>query len=211
MKVKICGMKYRENTAAVAALAPDYMGFIFYERSPRFMGRTLAPEDLARLPAAIVRTGVFVNEDYETILNTVLEYDLDAVQLHGDEKPAFVARIKSSLPADTGLIKAFGIDSRFDWSALNHYQDYCDLFLFDTKTSNYGGSGSRFDHTLLSAYDLDVPVMIAGGIGPEELEELTIPEGVNVVAVDMNSKLEIEAGRKDIDRVRLAISRVRAL
>src|ERR1700754_4210221 len=103
MKIKVCGLRDKENVKAVAALNPDYMGFIFYGLTPRFVG-DLPIENLSNLPSTIIKTAVFVNESAENVNAIIDKYKFDAIQLHGDESPAFCALFKGKIT----VIKAFG-------------------------------------------------------------------------------------------------------
>jgi len=211
MKVrsKICGLKYPDNLKSVSALLPDYLGFIFYPKSKRYMRESLRPADLASVPSTIMKTGVFVNESPDIVLEIVSCYGLNAIQLHGDEKPEYLVELRSELPGSIKLIKAFGIDDSFDWESLNDYQECCDVFLFDTKTPNYGGSGKRFDTNLLAEYRSSKPVMMSGGIGIDELPEVLGIPNIDLWGIDMNSKLEIEPGKKNVALVGEALKTIR--
>jgi len=146
--IKVCGMKDPENIEAVADLDPDYMGFIFYERSSRYAG-SLDPIVTRKLSSRICRVGVFVNETASEILKTVDKYQLQAVQLHGDETPATCRLIKR-----TGIctIKALPVGEAETVDAAKAYASVCDYLLFDTKTDLYGGSGKKFNWELLNTY-----------------------------------------------------------
>lgn len=206
MKIKICGMKDRQNIIDVAALGPDYLGFIFYPKSPRYL------DDLSVLkavPASIKKVAVFVNAPLEGALQIVADYDFEAVQLHGDEKPDYCSQFKSPT---VEVIKAFGVDEQFDFSTLKRYKDACDSFLFDTKSINHGGTGKTFNWSILKNYKENKPVFLSGGIGVENLPEVTelINSGLNIYAVDLNSKLEIEPGLKDVAKVKESINYLKA-
>ncbi|HWD89236.1 MAG TPA: phosphoribosylanthranilate isomerase [Mucilaginibacter sp.] len=186
-------MKYPENIDAVAALQPDYMGFIFYPQSPRYIGETeknLATEN-------VIRTGVFVNESADIIEELIDKYRLTAIQLHGNESPDFCELFKDKVT----VIKAFGMNERFDFEQLEPYTDKVDYFLFDTKTSKHGGSGLSFDWTLLDQYKLDVPFFLSGGLSPENIAEVKMIKHPQFYGVDLNSRFEIEPGLKDIDKL----------
>lgn len=204
-QLKICGMLHPENIREVAALQPDYLGFIFYKGSKRYAGAVL-PEILEALPENIKRTGVFVNETLETVLSLLLKYRLNALQLHGAESPEYCKALKLKLN-ETGaqevqLIKAFGVDDVFDFSQLHAYAGLVDYFLFDTQTPDHGGSGRQFDWQLLSKYTLDIPYFLSGGIGVENAEMLNGIVDQRLFAIDVNSKFEIEPGLKDLPKLR---------
>lgn len=194
MKIKVCGMKHPDNIAAAGQLPIDYMGFIFYEGSPRFAG-ALALEDLQPLPAAIKRVGVFVNADYEYIMRQVEVLKLDMVQLHGAESPEFCRRVAAS---GVGVIKAFNVATSADFALTAPYEGECDYFLFDTKTDRHGGSGLKFDWCILDSYCGQTPFFLSGGISPDDAQQLKTISHPRLHALDLNSKFETEAGRKEI-------------
>lgn len=201
MKIKVCGMKYPENIRAVASLQPDYLGFIFYDKTPRYIGE---PDRsmMAEIPATIQKTGVFVNESPEKTKALVTGYRLDAVQLHGSESPEFCAGLK----AHTTVIKAFGVDGLFDFGILNEYAEAVDYFLFDTKTAIHGGSGKSFNWQLLNGYSLDVPFFISGGLSPENIEEAIQIDHPEFYGLDLNSRFETAPGLKAIDKLERAFA-----
>lgn len=202
MKLKVCGMKYIENIQAVAELQPHYMGFIFYEQSKRnFEGI------IPKLPKGIKKTGVFVNEPLEILISLVEEYQLEAVQLHGDESPQYILKLKEYFTSnryDLEIIKVFGVSDGFDFEKLKPYQNMVDYFLFDTKGKERGGNGLKFDWTLLQKYTLDIPFFLSGGIGPHDMREVNKikASGLPVYALDINSRFEASPGFKEIKKVK---------
>jgi phosphoribosylanthranilate isomerase len=199
MKIKICGLRDTENIKAVTALAPDYMGFIFYGPSPRFVA-DIPVDTLNNIPSGIKKTAVFVNESAENI-NTLLDkYNFDAIQLHGSERPEFCNSFRNKVQ----VLKAFGIDNTFDFHQLKAYIDKVDFFLFDTKTDSHGGSGKTFDWTILNKYKLDVPFFLSGGISPENLDEVKNISHPQFHGVDLNSKFETAPGLKNIAQLEKA-------
>jgi phosphoribosylanthranilate isomerase len=196
VKIKICGLKEAGNIAAVAALSPDYMGFICYGLSPRFIA-ALPPSVFDALPSAIYKTAVFVNESAELIHSLIGEYEFNAVQLHGEETPAFANSFRNKVQ----VFKAFGVDDSFDFEQLKPYAGNVDYFMFDTKTQGYGGSGKTFNWDLLQKYDGDVPFFICGGISLDNLEKIKQIKHPQFYGVDLNSRFETEPGLKDIDKL----------
>ena len=193
MKLKVCGLKYPDNIKQIAELGPDFIGFIFYEGSKRFVGNDFV---MPEIPSGVKKSGVFVNAPVQYILDTVKKHKLDLVQLHGDETPEYCAEVSKSIP----VVKAFGVDETFDLNSLQAYKPYCTYYLFDSKTENYGGSGKPFNWELLKKYDNSVPYFIAGGMDLEKfriVEKLALP----VFGIDVNSKFEIKPGYKDIIKV----------
>ncbi len=193
MKVKVCGMREKENIKAIAALMPDYMGFIFYKKSPRYAGDMLDREVLDSLDSRIVKVGVFVNEDRNIVLETVRRYGLDMVQLHGDESPEYCRPLKEE---GLGVIKVFFPGDDRDPGITDSYYD-CDFFLLDNRGRGRGGSGKRFNWDLLKGYRLDKPYFLSGGIGPGDIPLLAGLEGSLPYALDINSGFETEPGLKD--------------
>jgi phosphoribosylanthranilate isomerase len=203
MKIKVCGMKYQENIKEAVSLQPDYMGFIFWEPSSRFFKGQM-PEEF---PETIKKTGVFVNEHIDSILNKVEKFSLNAIQLHGNESENFCAMLKEtlkeSLPSNTELIKVFSIKDNFDFSLLESFEPYCDYFLFDTKGKLPGGNGYTFDWSVLKSYPSKKPYFLSGGIGIDQIEEinqfLEEPAAKYCYAVDVNSRFESKPGFKNIE------------
>jgi len=190
-------MKHASNIAAVAELHPDYMGFIFYSKSPRFISEVSA-ELIKYIPPSIKTTGVFVDEDVEVVKAYIFKYNLKAVQLHGNDSPAYCNEIKLT---GVEVIKAFGIGEDFDFTQLLNYLNIVDYFLFDTQTPQHGGSGKAFDWTLLENYRLDKPYFLSGGIDLGHAREIKEINDPRLYAVDINSKFEIEPGLKDAGKV----------
>jgi phosphoribosylanthranilate isomerase len=199
MKIKVCGLKFPENIKAVSALNPDYMGFICYGQSPRYI-KELSPDVLQSIPSTIHKTAVFVNENAETIHNLIDTFGFDTIQLHGNEGPEFCGSLKSKVT----VFKALGIDENFDFESLNKYVGSVDFFLFDTKTPTHGGSGKLFDWMLLNKYTLNVPFFLSGGISIENLEHINNINHPQFYGVDLNSRFEIEPGLKDIEKLEKA-------
>ncbi|WP_243643694.1 phosphoribosylanthranilate isomerase [Tenacibaculum sp. M341] len=203
MKLKVCGMKYVENIREVAALNPDYLGFIFYDRSKRnFEG--IIPE----IPKGIKKTGVFVNEYLEIVLSLAEAYKLNALQLHGDESVAYIKELKDHLERSrqekrlqkVEIIKVFGIKDTFDFSVLKPYEEVVDYFLFDTKGKERGGNGVTFDWTVLKDYNSTKPFFLSGGIGLNEAASVKeiLKTDLPIYALDVNSKFETKPGLKSI-------------
>jgi len=199
MKLKICGMKYPDNILEVGSLLPEYMGFIFWEKSARYFDGVI-PD----LPKSIKKVGVFVNETAAIIAEKVLKHDLQAVQLHGKESVAFCEALRNQLPNNIEIIKVFSIIDSFDFEVLKPFESLCDYFLFDTKGKLPGGNGTTFDWKVLENYPSTKPLFLSGGIGLEELEAVKqiLKTNLPVYAIDVNSKFELEPGLKNIKLVR---------
>ena len=204
MKIKVCGLKDRENIKAVTTLRPHYMGFIFYTPSPRFVG-SLPAEVLDNIPPYIEKAAVFVNEKAETINKLIDKYNFDIIQLHGGESAEFCASFKNKVT----VFKAFGISSDFDFEQLKDYADSVDFFLFDAKTAIYGGSGNTFDWTVLDKYKLNIPFFLSGGIGPDNIEEVKNINHPQFYGIDLNSKFETAPGIKNIEQLEQAFETIK--
>lgn len=205
--IKICGMRDADNICEVLTLTPDFMGFIFYSKSPRYV---TSPEALKqiRFGQNTKKTGVFVNASEEYIMQKVELYDLQAVQLHGEETVELCSSLKNK-----GLIvlKAFQIHSAEDFKNAARYNRQVDYFLFDTKTASYGGSGSKFDWSLLYAYLGDMPFFLSGGIGPDDALAI---QGINhplFRGVDLNSRFETAPTIKDYELLQQFIKQLNEL
>ncbi|WP_417875436.1 phosphoribosylanthranilate isomerase [Winogradskyella sediminis] len=200
MKLKICGMKYKDNIEAVANLQPNYMGFIFYDKSARNFDAMIP-----KIPTSIKKTGVFVDEKLEIVKEKIEKYNLQAVQLHGQESPEFCAAIN-----DVEVIKVFSIKDEFNFNVLKPYEAVCDYFLFDTKGKLPGGNGYTFNWNILEQYPSTKPYFLSGGIGINEIENIIdfkqSPASKYCYAIDVNSKFEIKPGLKNIEEVKKFIT-----
>jgi phosphoribosylanthranilate isomerase len=194
-KLKICGMRDKSNILAVADAGPDYMGFIFFRGSRRFVGDDF---QMPPVPSRIRRTGVFVDQSSQEILDLARVHGLELAQLHGQESPLQCLELQQS---GLQVIKTFSIGSQFDFSVLEPYRSSVDFFLFDTAGREAGGNGIHFDWRLLEQYDQSVPFFLAGGLSPESKWESHL-RGMNLHALDVNSGVEDAPGMKNIERVK---------
>ncbi|MBH8569632.1 phosphoribosylanthranilate isomerase [Microvirga sp. STS02] len=206
--IKVCGMRDAAALTEVTALGPDFLGFIFAPKSPRFVGDVLAPELLQALPPTIWKVGVFVNETTENILATAQRFGLAAVQLHGQETPAQCEELNE---AGLMVMKAFSVGEKIGFAPLLPYVPYCDYFLFDTKGAAPGGNGTTFNWNLLQSYNLPVPYFLAGGLGLEHAAELANLRLPGLAGVDLNSGFETAPGVKDAKRVGQMLQALRPL
>lgn len=222
-RLKVCGMKYEDNIKAVAALNPDYLGFIFYEKSLRNFKLNSIPE----IPNHIKKTGVFVDSDLDFAIKKVTQFGFKAIQLHGEESPEFCLALKRHYnkkndevisPKETvghdsfqksqndnkvEIIKVFSINDNFNFDVLKPYETIVDYFLFDTQGKLPGGNGFTFNWSVLNKYPSTTPFFLSGGIGLEQVENLK--QFLNSEAskycevIDVNSQFEIEPGLKKIE------------
>ncbi|TXB69558.1 phosphoribosylanthranilate isomerase [Phaeodactylibacter luteus] len=208
MIIKVCGMKEEHNITGLGSLAADWMGLIFYPKSPR------AVTGLQGLPPSRQkRVGVVVNAEMKDALYLAAAYQLDFLQLHGDEKPEYCRRLKLSLQeaglGKVSLIKAFGVAQGFSFAAVAPYAPYCAYFLFDTQGPGYGGHGVPFNWELLKGYQLPVPFLLSGGIGPDDVPALKAFGHPQWAGIDLNSRFELSPGLKDLRRLKLFINAFR--
>jgi len=215
-------MRNSGNIQELVKLSPDFIGFIFYGKSKRFV--TDFPK--VSIPKSIKKVGVFVNETIENVIDLVLKNELDAVQLHGDETPEFCKELNRlvaersrsdsklypkvvSIPINhpIQIIKAFSIDENFDFSATKEYEQYCDLFIFDTKGKGYGGTGLKYDWSILKNYIGETPFLLSGGIGENDAQSilsfLRKQESNQCIGVDLNSGFEDLPGVKNIEKLQV--------
>ena len=189
IKLKICGMKNLENILQVSELLPDFLGFIFWEKSTRYFDG-----DIPKLPESIQKVGVFVNETIENVVFKIQKHQLQIIQLHGNESAAYCSELKKQ---NIKIIKVFSIADDFDFEDLKPFEAVADYFLFDTKGKLPGGNGTKFNWKILKDYDSEKPFFLSGGIETDEIENiknLNLP----IFGIDINSKFEMEPGLKNV-------------
>lgn len=194
VKIKVCGMRHPQNVEQVNQLGIDFMGFIFYPKSARFVETDFDPAIPKSLDTNTKSVGVFVNAEIDYVLACCKRYGFEFVQLHGSESVAYCQQMRA---AGLQVIKAFGVDESFNFEQLEAYEEHVDYFLFDTKTKAHGGSGVKFSWELLSAYKLSRPFFLSGGIGPTDGEALQQFEHEKLFALDLNSKFEAAPAQKN--------------
>jgi phosphoribosylanthranilate isomerase len=201
MKLKVCGITQLEQLIQLDSLGINYGGLIFYDQSLRWIDNKLKAEEVKLLPLTMQKVGVFVNAEESYILEQVENFGLDLVQLHGDETPGFCNQISSQVT----VIKVFRItqtnEQNIDWM-VKPYEEYCDYYLFDTNRKNaYGGTGEKFDWKILNDNKINKPFFLSGGIGLGDVEKLRTFEHPFFYCIDLNSRVEITVGIKDIDAI----------
>jgi len=199
-------MRDPENISGVVAALPDYMGFIFYPKSKRFVGFESSAAVLSAVPDSVKKVGVFVDESPEEVLEIYQNWNLDVVQLHGNETPEYCQQIQDS---GITLFKAFSVDERFDFNSLSAYSGVCNYFLFDTKGQLPGGTGQKFNWKLLENYMGDVPFFLSGGIGADDLEAVLSFRHPQLFGIDINSGFEISPGVKDNEKIEQFINEIK--
>lgn len=200
MIIKICGLKETENIVSVDDLSPELTGYIFYEKSPRYIVTNSLPMTKSK------RVGVFVNEKIEKMLEIALQFDLKVIQLHGQEPAATAAILKEK---GYLVMKAFNIGEVIDQRQMAPYVPHADYFLFDTKGQQAGGNGVKFDWRLLETYDLPIPFLLSGGIGPGDIANIQAIRHPALAGVDLNSGFEDRPGLKNISLLKTFIDAIR--
>ena len=197
MLIKVCGLRNKQNIAELAQLPIDFIGFIFYSKSKRYAIPELDSTQVANL--GIKKVGVFVNEKTEKILEIVDKFQLNALQLHGNESPSQVELLKNK---NLQIIKAFSITTDFSFKKTKIYESLVDYFLFDTATVNYGGSGQKFNWEILKNYKSATPFLLSGGISEVDIDSIKEIAHPKFAGIDINSKFELSAGLKDTEKIK---------
>lgn len=199
-------MREPENIDAVCAAFPDFLGFIFYPKSKRYVCETPDPAIFSRVPPEIKKVGVFVNEEPVVVIDSCQQHGLAVAQLHGSETPDYCRDIRN---AGLTIFKAFSLDEDFDFSQLVQYASVVDYFLFDTKGRLPGGTGEKFNWQLLDSYTDNVSFFLSGGIGPEDAPEIRKINHPQLFGIDINSGFELKPALKDAEKVAGFIKEIR--
>ena len=212
MRIKVCGMTRPEQVMQLDEMGVEFAGFIFYPKSPRYVFSHMSKEQLKKIKGQqIYKVGVFVNKPAEEVLQMVDSCCLYLVQLHGDESPRYCEKISNYVT----VVKAFRMreGENIIWRAKD-YQEVCDMFLFDTEGAGYGGTGKKFNWNILKGENVRKPFFLSGGIQPEDVDLLKEFEKESVAkdlfAVDINSKFEVAAGLKNMEKVKAFVNNLKA-
>jgi len=196
IKLKVCGMRQPENIRQVLQhIAPDYMGFIFYPKSSRYVG----PEPLftqVAFPAHTKKVGVFVKASAQQVVETAQQFGLDMAQLHGGESPETCQQVQQ---AGIPVIKVFSVEQHFDFAQLQPFESVAHYYLFDTKTTQYGGSGKTFNWGALQQYASTKPFFLSGGIETAHVSQLEALKALPLHALDVNSRFETAPALKNVE------------
>ena len=202
LKIKVCGMREPENLEQLCSIGPDYVGYIFYPKSKRFVGINPDPALFRIPPAQILKVGVFVNEEMDQLIQMVEAHHLDLVQLHGNESPAYCGKL---MDLGVRIIKAISLSGGEAGSKLKprdavigDYKEVVHNLLYDTPVQGWGGSGQKFDWNLLNKQHVSLPFILSGGIGPEDARTIRELKQKNLLGIDLNSRFELSPGVKDI-------------
>lgn len=201
-KLKVCGLTKLNQIEELISLNTDFLGFIFYEKSPRYVLNTLTLEEIESINHQ-GKVGVFVNESLETLIEIAEKADLNYIQLHGDENDEFISELKKKLNTEVELIKVFRIGTldenlKFKIDNLKLMVNY---FLFDTDSKSFGGTGHSFNWQILNDLEITKPYFLSGGISEDNIENINLLNQQPFV-LDINSKFEIEPGNKDLQKIK---------
>lgn len=210
MNIKVCGITTLKQLQQLEGLDIDFAGLNFYKGSPRYIGGKISKEQIKEADFDIKKVGVFVDAKYDEIMKTIEDYNLDVVQLHGNEN----AELCEDLSHETEVIKVFRIGNETGAEVdkmLLDYDDVCDYYLFDTapqpiakgreELANFGGTGKQFDWSILLKAKIEKPFFLSGGISPEDAKKVKAFSHPDFFGIDLNSKFETAPGVKDMAKL----------
>ncbi len=200
MVIKVCGMRKLDNITQLDQLGVDYMGLIFYDKSPRYVGKYNIPATRTK------KVGVFVNHSIAGVITAIQTYNLAGIQLHGIEDVAYIKELRHHLNlhslGNVLIFKAFRVTETLTTKEISSYENDVDLFILDSGGKSYGGNGKRWDYSLLQKLSFEKSFLLSGGID----DTISIDELINLhplcIGVDLNSGFEIEPGIKDIEKLK---------
>ena len=209
IKLKVCGLTKLDQIVELMQMNIDFLGFIFYEKSPRYVLNALTLNEIKSIQHR-GKVGVFVNENIPTILEISEKAGLNYIQLHGDENEDFIIELRQNLKEEVKIIKVFRIpiviprneESQRFFTSLLAVQNDIDYVLFDTDSKSFGGTGKTFDWQILNELEINIPYFLSGGISEENIENIKQLE-LQPFALDINSKVEIEPGNKNINKIKI--------
>ena len=214
-QLKVCGLTKLDQIQELISLNTDFLGFIFYEKSPRFVLNHLSLEEISKINHQ-GKVGVFVNETVKKITEISEIAKLNFIQLHGDEDEEFVKKLRLSLSKNIKIIKVIRIGNDFEKfkneiskisnltrgeAELSEAKSQISNLLFDTDSKAFGGTGKTFDWQILNEIEISKPYFLSGGISLKNIHQLSTINQQPAV-LDINSKFEIEPGNKDLEKIK---------
>ncbi len=199
LKLKVCGLTQLVQIQKLIFLKVDFLGFIFYEKSPRFVLNHLSLKEISEInPQG--KVGVFVYVTIEKIAEISEKANLNFIQLHGDEDEEFILRLRQKLSENIKIIKVFRVGETFNFQ-FSIFNSLVDYFLFDTDSKAFGGTGKTFNWQIINKIEIPKPYFLSGGISSENLKNLKILNQKPLI-LDINSKFETEPGIKDLEKIK---------
>ena len=202
MKLKVCGLTKTDQIHELISMKVDFLGFIFYEKSPRYVLNHLSLSQISGIKHS-GKVGVFVNESVENIVAIAEDTALNYIQLHGDEEENFIDELRNKLNKEIKIIKVFRVGKEFEnlKFEIQNLKSNVDYFLFDTDSKAFGGTGKTFNWQILNELEIPKPYFLSGGISPENCKDIRNIKQ-QPLALDINSKFETEAGNKDLEKIK---------
>ena len=203
MNLKVCGLMNTNQIQELISMNVDFLGFIFYEKSPRYVLNHLSLKEIAEI-LHYKKVGVFVNESIRGIVEIASEAQLDVIQLHGNEDDKFIFQLRQIIGENIEIIKVIRIGDQTSeelQKTINHQPSTINYLLFDTDSSAFGGTGKAFDWQILNDLEITKPYFLSGGISLENISQLSTVN-CQPFALDINSKFEIEPGLKDLEKIK---------
>ena len=203
MNLKVCGLTNTNQIQELISMNVDFLGFIFYEKSPRYVLNHLSLKEIAEI-LHYKKVGVFVNESIRGIAEIASEAQLDVIQLHGNEDDNFIFQLRQIIGENIKIIKVIRIGNQTSeelQKTINHQPSTINYLLFDTDSSAFGGTGKAFDWQILNDLEITKPFFLSGGISLENISQLSTVN-CQPFALDINSKFEIEPGLKDLEKIK---------
>ncbi len=203
MKLKVCGLTKLDQIQELISMKVDFLGFIFYGKSPRYVLNHLSLKEISEIPH-FGKVGVFVNENIENVIDFSVKANLNFIQLHGDEDENYIVNLKNNLPFDIEIIKVIRIGNQTSeelQKTINHQSSTINYLLFDTDSKAFGGTGKSFDWNILNELEIPIPYFLSGGISLENVFQLPTLN-TQPFSLDINSKFELEPGIKDLDKIK---------
>ncbi|WP_228463082.1 phosphoribosylanthranilate isomerase [Chryseobacterium cheonjiense] len=202
LKLKVCGLTQLEQIEELTAMKTDFLGFIFYEKSSRYILNHLSLKQIGEIKHR-GKVGVFVNENLERIAETAEKTKLNFIQLHGDESKDFTIELRKKIHPETGIIKVIRMGNQnSELQQIIHENQSADYFLFDTDSTAFGGTGTTFDWNILNSIEISLPYFLSGGISSENIEKIKLLKQ-KPFAIDINSRFEIKPGVKDLEKIKM--------
>jgi phosphoribosylanthranilate isomerase len=209
MKVKLCGFTEENSLKVAIANKCDFLGFVFYDKSPRYITPEAAARIAALVPPSIAKAAVLVDPSEEFLQEITQKFHPDFFQFHGNETPDFLKKVSQKFP-QIKIIKAVRISSREDLEQTKNFEDCVDFLMLDSKIKGeLGGSGKSFDWTILQNFHSKKPWFLSGGLNVNNIEEALKISGATMI--DVSSGIEEIRGKKSPKLINEFMKKIRDL